>query len=121
MKKTICYSVAKAFDFFRNSTVPFHRVTFDKSVSCVLLIDKPNESCQKSKKFKRKSVSTAKKKLLKRKGNSTQTSQVVPNFTNFCKTPKINNSNLSNEKKRTYNEASTISRANIKSIFASYC
>ena len=79
------------------------------------------KAAKNKKKIKIKSVSTTKKKLLKRKGNSTQTSQIVPNFTNFCKTPKINNSNLSNEKQRTYNEASTISRANIKSIFASYC
>ena len=29
------------------------------------------------------------KKLLKKKGNSTRTSQIVPNFTNFFRTPKI--------------------------------
>ena len=39
-------------------------------MSCVLLIDKPNESCQNSKKFERNAISTTKKKLLKRKGNS---------------------------------------------------
>ena len=35
----------------------------------MLLIDKPNESCQNSKKFKRNAISTT-KKLLKRKANS---------------------------------------------------
>ena len=35
----------------------------------MLLIDKPNESCQNFKKFKRNAISTT-KKLLKRKGNS---------------------------------------------------
>ena len=35
----------------------------------MLLIDKTNESCQNSKKFKRNVISTT-KKLLKRKGNS---------------------------------------------------
>ena len=49
--------------------VPFHRVTFDHSISGVLLIDKPNESCQNSKKIKRNAISTTKKNL-KRKGNS---------------------------------------------------
>ena len=36
----------------------------------MLLIDKPNESCQNSKKFERNAISTTKKKLLKRKGKS---------------------------------------------------
>ena len=35
----------------------------------MLLIDKPNESCQNFNKFKRNAISTT-KKLLKRKGNS---------------------------------------------------
>ena len=35
----------------------------------MLLIDKPNESCQNINKFKRNAISTT-KKLLKRKGNS---------------------------------------------------
>ena len=43
-KKTICHSLPKTFDFFQNSSVPFHQVTFDHSISCVVLIDKPNES-----------------------------------------------------------------------------
>ena len=34
------------------------QVTFDHSVSCVLLIDKPNEVCQNSKKFERNAIST---------------------------------------------------------------
>ena len=50
VKKTICHSVPKTFDFSQNSSVPFHQVTFDHSISCVLLIDKTSESCQSSKK-----------------------------------------------------------------------
>ena len=45
-KKNICHSIPKTFNFPQNSSVPFHRVTFDHLVSCVLLINKPNESCQ---------------------------------------------------------------------------
>ena len=44
-----------------NSSVPFHRVTLDHSISCVLFIDKPNESCKNSKKFERNAISTTKK------------------------------------------------------------
>ena len=50
-------------------SVPFHQVTFDHSISCVVLIDKSNESCQNSKKFKEMPYPPP-KKLLKRKGNS---------------------------------------------------
>ena len=46
VKKTICHSVPKTFDFSQNYSVLFHRVTFDHSMSCVFLTDKPNESCQ---------------------------------------------------------------------------
>ena len=45
----------------QNSSVPFHRVPFGHSMSCVLLIDKPNESCQNSKKIERNAISTPKK------------------------------------------------------------
>ena len=55
------YLVPKTLDFSQNYFVPFHRFTFDHSISCVLLIDKPNESCQNSKKFKRNAISTTKK------------------------------------------------------------
>ena len=51
-KKTISHLVPKTFDFSQNSSVQFHQVTFDCSISCVLLIDKPNESFQNSKKLK---------------------------------------------------------------------
>ena len=40
----------------------------------MLLIDKPNESCQNFKKFKRNAISTT-KKLLNRKGNSVTPAQ----------------------------------------------
>ena len=61
VKKNICHSVPKTFDFYQNSSVQFHRVTFDHSISCVLLIDEPNESCQKTKKIERDAISTTKK------------------------------------------------------------
>ena len=67
VKKKLSFST-KNFDFSQNYSVPFHRVTFGHSISCVILPDKPNESCQNSKKFKRNAISTT-KKLLKRKGN----------------------------------------------------
>ena len=57
----------KTFDFYQNSSVPFHRVNFDHSISCVLLIDKPNESCQNFKKFKRNAISTTKKAFKKKR------------------------------------------------------
>ena len=62
------HSVPKAFDCFQNSSIPFHRVTFDHSILCVLLKDKLNEICQNSKKIERNAISTARKAL--KKGNS---------------------------------------------------
>ena len=97
-KKTICHSVPKTFDFFQNSSVPFHQVIFDHSISCVLLIDKPNESCKNSKTFERNTLSTKKKLLKKIKFNTSK--DKCPNFTNLLRMPKINNSNLSNEKQK---------------------
>ena len=61
VKQTICHSVPKTFNFSQNSSVPFHRVTFDYSISCMALIDKPNEKCQSFKKFNRNAISTTKK------------------------------------------------------------
>ena len=58
-KKHICHSVPKTFS--KNSSVSFHRVSFDHSISCALLIDKPNEKRQNSKKFERNSISITKK------------------------------------------------------------
>ena len=52
------------------------------------------------KKMERNAISTQ-KELLKRKGNITQAPQIVAYFINFFRTPKINNSYLSNYKKRT--------------------
>ena len=69
-KINICHSVRKTFDFFRNSSVLFYQITFDHSISYVLLINKPNESCQNSKKFKRNAISITKKSFFKKKGNS---------------------------------------------------
>ena len=52
VKKTFVIQYQKR-DFTQNYFVPFHQVTFNHSISCVLLIDKPNENCQNSKKIKR--------------------------------------------------------------------
>ena len=76
VKKNICHSVPKTFDFSQNSFVLFHRVTFDHSISCVLLIDKPNGSCQNFKKTGKKFISTT-KKAFKKKWNS-----ITPGKTN---------------------------------------
>ena len=51
VKKTIFCSVPKTLDFSQNYHVPFHRVTFDHSISGALLIDKPNESPPKFQKI----------------------------------------------------------------------
>ena len=40
-KSHLSLTVPKAFDFSENSSVPFHQVTFDRSISCVLVINKP--------------------------------------------------------------------------------
>ena len=64
VKKTIWQSVPKTFDYSQNSSVPFHRVTFENSVSCVVLIYKPNESCQNSKNLKE--ISTTQKAFKKK-------------------------------------------------------
>ena len=41
-KKHLSLTVPETFGFSQNSSAPFHRVTFDHSTSCALLIDKPN-------------------------------------------------------------------------------
>ena len=63
VKKTLCYSVPKTFDFAQNSSFPFHHVPFRHNlITCVLLTDKPNKSCQNSKKLERNVISATKKK-----------------------------------------------------------
>ena len=57
-KNTFVIKCQKLLIFFQNSSVPFHQVIFDHSISCVLLIDKPNESCKNSKTFERNTLST---------------------------------------------------------------
>ena len=44
-KTAICRSLPKTFDFSQNPSVPLNQVTFYRLISCVFLIDKPNESC----------------------------------------------------------------------------
>ena len=48
----------------------FHFIVSLSIISCQLLMDKPNESCQNSKKKLKEIPYPAQKKLLKRKGNS---------------------------------------------------
>ena len=60
-KKPFVIQYQKRLIFFQNSSVPFHQVTFDYSISRVLFIDKPNESFKNSKTFERNILSTRKK------------------------------------------------------------
>ena len=48
----------KKLNFSQNSSTPCHQVTFDLSISCVPLIDKPNEICKNSKTYERNALST---------------------------------------------------------------
>ena len=60
-----------------------------------------------------------KKKEFKKKRKWYYTSKdKCPNFLNFFRMLKINNSNLSNENKEIKNDAWTTSRGNNKSVFA---
>ena len=52
-KNHLSLTVPKTFDFSQNSSVLFHRVTCDHSISFVLLIDEPNECCKNSKNSER--------------------------------------------------------------------
>ena len=47
--------------FSQNSFVPFHQVTFYCSICCVILIDKPTESCKNLKKFEINALATTEK------------------------------------------------------------
>ena len=85
-------------DFLQNSSIPFHQVTFDHSISCVLLIDKPNESFENLKHLKE--IPYPPEKAFKKKRKYFTSKDKCPNFTNFFRTPNINNSNVSNEKQK---------------------
>ena len=89
----------KILFFLQNSSVLFHQVFFDRSISCVLLIDKPNESCKNSKTFERNTLST-KKKAFKKNLKYYTSKGKCPNFTNFFRMPKTNKSNLSHDKQK---------------------
>ena len=117
-KKSICHSVPKAFDFSQNSD-PFHQVTFDHSISVALLIDKPNESWQNSKKFAKHAISTTKEKLFKRKGNSVTTANTNALISQTSEHLKLKIQTYQMRKKELKNESWKTSRGNIKNIFAS--
>ena len=76
-KKPICYSVPRS-RFFQNSSVLFHQVTFDYSLSYVILIDKPNESYKNSKTFERNTLST--KKSFKKEKKILHQQRQMPQF-----------------------------------------
>ena len=82
------------FHFIKSlSTIQFHMY--------LLKIVKPNESCKNSIIFERNALSTTKKKTFKKKRKQSYTSKdKCPNFTNFFRTSKSSNSNLSNGKQR---------------------
>ena len=67
VNKTICHSVPKSFNFSQKSSVPFHQVNFGDSILRVLLIDKPNESCQNSKKKSKEMPYPPQQKAFKKK------------------------------------------------------
>ena len=100
VKKNIFHSVPKTW-FLQNSSVPFHQVIFDHLISCVLLIDKPNESCQNFKKFERNDIFTTKKGL-KRKGSSiTPAKTNAPISQTSSESLKLTIQKLWTEKQRT--------------------
>ena len=67
VKKSICHLVPKTFDFSQNSSVSFHRVTFDHSISCVLLTDKQMKAAKTKKKLKEMPYPPQKKALKKKR------------------------------------------------------
>ena len=86
----------------------------------MLLIYKPNESCQNSKKFEEKCHIHNKKKLLKRKGNSiTLANTNAPISQTSSERLKLTIQTYQMRNKELKNEAWTTSRGNIKNIFAS--
>ena len=86
----------------------------------MLLIDKPNENCQNSKKFERNAISTTKEKLLKRKGNGiTPAKTNAPILQTSSERLKLTIQSYQMRNKELKNEAWTTSRGNIKSILAS--
>ena len=81
----------------------------------MLLIDKPNESCQNSKKIERNAISTT-----KRKGNSiTPTKTNAPISQTSSERLKLTIQTYQMRNKEVKNEAWTTSRGNIESTSAS--
>ena len=68
-KKPFVTQYQKLLIFFQNSSVSFHQVTFDHSISCALVIDKPYWKLQKLKNIWKKHL-IHRKKLLERKENN---------------------------------------------------
>ena len=99
------------FSEFLCSISSSHHV--DHSVSCVLLIDKPNESCQK---FQGNAISTTKKKkLLKRKRNSITSAKTnAPISQTSSERLKLTIQTYQMRNKKLKNEAWTTLRGNIK-------
>ena len=108
-KKTICHLVPKTFDFSQNSSVPFHQVTFDRSISCVP--NKPNESFQNSKKLKEMPYPPPRNSSTPAKTNAPISQTSSEGLKLILQTYEMRNKELKNE-------AWTASRGNIKSIFS---
>ena len=64
-KKHICHSVPKTFS--KNSSVSFHRVTFDHSISCALLIDNLMKNVRTPKSLKEIPYPSQKKAIKKKR------------------------------------------------------
>ena len=99
------------------------KTSFDHSISCVLLIDKPNECFQNSKNFEKKNhIHHKKKKLLKRKGNSITSAKTnAPISKTFSEHLKLTIQAYQMRHKELKSEAWTTSRGNMKSFFFNYC
>ena len=112
-------AVPKTFYFSQNSFVPFHRVTFEHSISCVLLIDKPNENCKTPKKLEEMPYPPQKKLLKRKENNITPAKTNAPISQTSSERLKLTIQTYQMRNKELKNEAWTTSRGNIKSIFAS--
>ena len=98
----------------------FHFIVSLSIISCQLLMDKPNESCQNSKKRLKEIAYPAQKRLLKRKGNSiTPVKTNAPISQTSSEGLKLTIQTYPRRNKELKNEARPTSRENIKSIFAS--
>ena len=67
INKNNCHSLPKTFDFSQNSSIPFHQVTFDHSISCVFLIDNQKKAAKTAKNLKEMPYPPQKRALKKKR------------------------------------------------------